>query len=187
MLIVLAICLVGWKIEEEGLSVVYIDVFASTLAVIQVAMSLTWMSYQHPESHLLSGCLSAFFLSHSICMSIIHQLPDDRSATGVMDVAYFFMGVLFVKIYHNLHKRIFYTSSQTFSYIWKSTRVSQLSEKYTIFRLIHANNDDRNLKSEMIFYLQNHFATCKGPTNCFCLHLQKVIEDQTLGDGIFLR
>ena len=184
MCLLLAVSVVAWRIEEYGLPVIYLDVFACLLGLYKILSNITWNSFRHPQSHLLHGFLSAFFLSHTICIAVINSLPDDGSYAGIMDAAYFFSGVLSIRIYYNFHQKIFYTPSQTFSYIWKSFHFSQIVEKHTILGLMQAKIEGKDFVTEGVLYLQDHFASCNKSDTCDCLQLKLIDKSQSLGAEI---
>ena len=166
----LVLFVLSWKSEEGGLSPLILNCFACVYGLVLVMGNLTWNLFQHPETHMLHGCLSAFYLSHSINMTIINQLTAN---TRIMDIVYFASAGFFIKIYYNVHQYIFHMPSQTFSKFSPFPSFSQLAERHTIFRLITVKNRTFvSSDSDAIHFIESHFYNCKDFSACPCASLR---------------
>ena len=178
---IVILSIVDWRVREHGLSPLVIDIISCCFGISQVVLGLKWMTYHYYKTHLLYGLISSFYLSHSAILLVRHQLEahllfsmlDTMRVIKMLDIAYFSTGIFCMWSFYNIYQKIYSLKLPSNS----SRSLPVIAEKYNIHRILEMKQEKR-IESEILHYLQCHFAVCSDSNSCPC---SKLFLEQSAG------
>ena len=163
----LGLIFLDWSVREHQLPPILVDLTSCLIATYQVITNLYYKSFIHPGAHLFHGCLSAFYLGHSVQLLLIHQLSEEHRT--YLEASYFLVAGLLVKLYYNWHRKLFSYSSEFLESLPKN--FTDRAEINTLFKILGGDQSGKS-NFRVFEYLQKHFAEC-NISSCMCEKLRK--------------